>query len=404
VRQQSADERETVLMFRNGQTEEAIARKITGGTFRIIPGGYEEAVSAIVALWEARRAENREREGYSVSLSAPTNYDAHNISIAIRRRRRELGEVGEDCMIVRASDAGGMEARTFDLPLAIGDRVRLFQRTSAVVPENALGVGIGRNGSVLEVRDISKDGLTLRAASGTQGLVPWGNLRDPKSEHILLDYGEVLTTNTAQGSTVSEHIHAMPAGTRLVSAFGAYTSGSRHRERSFIVVSDGAERAEVAARRPLGDRREIMVEDVVANVVRNLSRQPIKESSLALIERAKRLRRGSIRAFQAGAEVMQRPHSSEGPANFARRLQEGRLRENIREKVPAWSTRLKEEAGVLASAAVKTAELVRRIVEALTMRRMRDAQYWRSVAKEAPEQTKGMKIRRDQQPQQKRKL
>ena len=80
------------------------------------------------------------------------------------------------------------------------------------------------------------------------------------------------------------------------------------------------------------------------------------------------------------------------------------MRENIREKVPAWSTRLKEEAGVLASAAVKTAELVRRIVEALTMRRMRDAQYWRSVAKEAPEQTKGMKIRRDQQPQQKRKL
>ena len=404
VRQRVADERETVLMFRNGQTEEAIARKVVDGTMRIVPGGYEEATSAIVALWESRRAENWERQGYSITLSAPTNYDAHNISIAIRRRRRELGEVGEDRMTVRASDAGGMEARTFDLPLAIGDRVRLFQRTNAVVRENALGVGIGRNGSVLEVRDISKEGLTLRAASGTEGLVPWANLRDPKSEHILLDYGEVLTTNTAQGSTVSEHIHAMPAGTRLVSAFGAYTSGSRHREQSFIMVSDGAERAEVAARRPLGDRREIVVDDVIANVARNLSRQPVKESSLALIERAKRLRRGAIRAFQSGAETAQRQPSSGGPSNLAFRFQEGRVREKIREKVPSWGERLKERTDVIASAAAKASELVRRIVETLTARRTRNARYWRGVAKETPEHTKDVKIRRDQQAQQKRKL
>lgn len=404
VRQRRADERETVLMFRNGQTEEAIARKVQDGTFRIIPGGYEEATSAIVGLWESRRAENRERQGYAITLSAPTNYDAHNISIAIRRRRRQLGEVGEDRMTVRASDAGGMEARTFDLPLAIGDRVRLFQRTSAVVRENALGVGIGRNGSVLEVRDISKDGLLLRAASGTEGLVPWVNLRDPKSEHILLDYGEVLTTNTAQGSTVSEHIHAMPAGTRLVSAFGAYTSGSRHREQSFIVVSDGAERAEVAARRPLGDRREIVAEDVIANVVRNLSRQPVKESSLALIERAKRLRRGAIRALQSGAEIKQRHPSGGAPSNFGVRLKDGRAREKIRTSVPSWSGRLKERVGAVASAAVKAANLVVRIVEALKNQRARDARYWSGVAREAPEHMRDESMRRDQQARQKRKL
>jgi hypothetical protein len=80
------------------------------------------------------------------------------------------------------------------------------------------------------------------------------------------------------------------------------------------------------------------------------------------------------------------------------------LRESIREKVPAWSARLKEQTGALASAAAKTAELVKRIVEALTIRRMRDARYWRGVAKEAPEQTKDVKIRPEQNPRQKRKL
>ena len=404
VRQRSADERETVLMFRNGQTEDAIARKAADGTMRIVPGGYEEAVSAIVALWDSRRAENREREGYSITLSAPTNYDAHNISIAIRRRRRELGEVGEDHTVVRASDAGGMEARTFDLPLAIGDRVRLFRRTNAIVPGNPLGVGIGRNGSVLEVRDISKEGLTLRAASGTQGLVPWANLRDTKSEHIFLDYGEVLTTNTAQGSTVSEHIHAMPAGTKLVSAFGAYTSGSRHRERSFIVISDGAERAEVAARRPLGDRREIVVKDVIANVVRNLSRQPIKESSLALIERAKRLRRGSIRAFQASAEAAERRSGGGQPSMFTRRLRDARVREKLRESVPTWGGRLKERAAAVAAAAMTAANMVKDIVDAVALGRRRGHRFWQDVASGSAEQKTNAKAQHDPQPRQTRKL
>ncbi len=210
VRQRDAEERETVLMFRNHRTEEAVARKAANGTLRVVPGGYEEAVDAIVQLWEARRAANQERQDYSITLSAPTNFDAHNVSLAIRQRRRELGEVGEDAIMVRASDVGWPEARTFDLRLAVGDRVRLFRQTVAAAPEGGLGAGIGRNGSVLEIRGISENGLELRTASGREGFVPWDYLRDRQSGRILLDYGEVLTTNTAQGSTVTEHIHAMP--------------------------------------------------------------------------------------------------------------------------------------------------------------------------------------------------
>src|SRR5271165_6953075 len=90
----------------------------------------------------------------------------------------------------------------------------------------------------------------------------------------------------------------MPGGSKLVSAFGAYTSGSRHREQSFIVTSEGAERAEIIGRRPLGDQREVRHGDLLNNVVRNFAQQPEKEAALALIERAAGLRRGAVQAAQ----------------------------------------------------------------------------------------------------------
>ncbi len=50
VRQRDAEDRETTLMFRNGQTEEAVARKVANGTLKLVPGAYEEAVGAVVDL------------------------------------------------------------------------------------------------------------------------------------------------------------------------------------------------------------------------------------------------------------------------------------------------------------------------------------------------------------------
>jgi hypothetical protein len=314
VRQQSELERETVLMFRNSQTADAIARKHADGTLRIVPGGYDEAITHIVDLWQERRMTNAERRNFTLTISAPTNADAHAISLAIRARRQALGEIGEDRITVPACDAGSEETRTFDLALAVGDKVRLFRRTNAQFDAaRPVGSNIGRNGTVLEIRGIDENGLVLRAPSGKQGLVPWDRLKAPGSERILLDYGEALTTNTAQGSTVSEHIHAMPAGSTLVSAFGAYTSGSRHRDKSFIVTSEGAERVEVAGRRPLGDARKIEEADLIANIVRNLSRQPVKEASLDLLERARDVRRGAVRAFQAGVQPFEARRNTDIP-------------------------------------------------------------------------------------------
>jgi hypothetical protein len=305
VRQVEKEERETTLMFRNGETAAAVQRKVENGTLLVTPGGYADAVRNVVDLWQQRRAANAGRDWYAISISAPTNFDAHRLSIAIRNRRRDLGEVGADRITVPATSKGGVDARTYDLPLAEGDRVRLFERTNARFLDTNKGGNIGRNGTVLEVAAINDEGLVLRTREGREGLVKWDSLRSEANGRIRLAYGDVLTTNTSQGSTVSEHIFAVPGGSRQVNAFGAYTSGSRHRDQSFIVTSDGAERQEIAGRRPLGDLRQIREGDVIENVARNFARQPIKEGSLAMLARAENLRTGTIRMMQAGKQRLE---------------------------------------------------------------------------------------------------
>ena len=353
VRQKDAGERETVLMFRNGQTEEAMRRKAENGTFRVVPGGYREAIERIADLWQERREANQDRPNFTVTVSAPTNAEAHDISMAIRERRRAAGELGADRAILAATDGTG--ERQYSLPLAEGDKVRLFKRTNATFEETGRSSNIGQNGTVLEVRQVRDDGLVMRSPSGKEGFVAWEHLRDERGR-VQLAYGEALTTYTSQGSTVPEHIHAMPSGSRMVTAFGAYTSGSRHREQSFIVTSDGAERAEIAGRRPLGDRREIGAADVLANVTRNLFRQNEKESAVSMVERAANLRRGTIRAVQSGLEPMEkRAAASEPQSELANRLQERRLTRALAERLPGLAERLRRHGDTISRVARQAA-------------------------------------------------
>lgn len=336
VRQVEREERETTLMFRNGETTAAVQRKVENGTLRATPGGYEEAVKSVVALWQERREANANRDRYSISISAPTNHDAHQISIAIREKRRELGEIGADRITVPASSKGGVDARQYEMPIAEGDRVRLFDRVNAHFPDTKTRGNIGRNGTVLEVVEVKGEGLVLRNKEGREGLVKWDNLKDDKTGRIKLAYGDVLTTNTSQGATVTEHIFAVPGGSRQVNAFGAYTSGSRHREQSFIVTSDGAERQEVAGRRPLGDKRQVRESDVIENVARNFARQPVKESSLAMIARAENLRTGTVQRMQAGKQRLQQRTVDGKPAStLAATLQSKRDNGNAKGPLPA---------------------------------------------------------------------
>jgi hypothetical protein len=325
LRQQTERERETSLMFREGRAAEALDIKRQDGTAELVPGGYREAVDRVAALWRQRIEANASDATYSLTVSAPTNSDARAIGAAIREQRRAMGQIGTDAVKLKAADQAGT---TYELTLAVGDRVRLFDRATATFTGGTHG-NIGNNGSVLEVRAIGDEGLTLRNAGGREGLVRWDTLRDRVSGRIRLTYGDVLSIDATQGATSTEHINAMPGGTKPVNAFKGYVAESRHRRSTWLIVSDGAERQEVTGRRPLGDPRPVREADVWANVARNLSRQPEKASALAFLERAKALHRGAAGSMQHGLQpAEQRKHEGRDPTTLGRTLQRKRRAEN----------------------------------------------------------------------------
>ena len=348
VRQQSERERATSLLFRDGQAAEALALKRDDGTARLVAGDYHQAVAGIAALWQERRAANAHDSSYSLSVSAPTNWDARAIGGAIREHRRAAGELGPDQVVLRACDQTG---DGYELPLAVGDRVRLFARTNAACADKSRGI-LGNNGSVLEVRAIGAAGVTLRTAGGREGRVAWDTLRDRQSGRIRLSYGDVLTIDATQGLTSTEHIEAMPAGTQAVNAYKAYTAASRHRRATYLVVGEGAERREIAGRRPLGDLRPIREADVWANMARNLSRQPEQDSALAFLERAHALRRDATAALQAGLQpAEQRQAEGQAPTTVMPRLQRRRVVAQVgavAERLAGWTREQEAVLGGLA--------------------------------------------------------
>ncbi|GEO43034.1 hypothetical protein SAE02_71820 [Skermanella aerolata] len=341
VRQQTDRERDIVGAFRGGRVAEAIAMKREDGTVELVPGGYREVAERTASLLADRIKANRDDPKFSITVSAPTNRDAYQISLAIRETRREMGELGRDMVKIGAADRDGTG---YDMKLAKGDRVRLFHSVAA---EGQRGGSIGRNGSILIVVSADKQGMTVRNAKGTEGYVPWKSLT--RDGQIRLAYGEVMTTYTAQGSTSTEHIYAMPAGTKLVTGHSAYSSGTRHKQQSFILISEGAERAEVAGRRSVGNSRPISKDNLWNNVVRNLGRQAEKMTATDFLAKATNLKRGAVRAFQKGlqpGELRQRRGLEPRTAN--RTMQQRREAHGVEKIVSQLQAIAKELAPVVA--------------------------------------------------------
>ena len=106
--------------------------------------------------------------------------------------------------------------------------------------------------------------------------------RQPDSP-VRLSYGYATTVDTAQGSTATEHIHALPGGSQAIHGFKAYTAASRHQKTNWIVVDDASERRQLTSRAMRGHKPEIRERDVWQNISANLARQPVKASALAAL-------------------------------------------------------------------------------------------------------------------------
>ena len=179
-------------------------------------------------------------------------------------------------------DAIDRNGDTYKLPLAVGDRVRLYDRVHDARVSGRKTV-LANNGEVVEIRGLTDQGMIVCNDAGIEGLVAWHKIQARQGAPVRLTYGYATTVDTAQGSTATEHIHALPSGSRAIHGFKAYTAASRHERTTWIIVDEASERRQLASRSMIGQRPEIHEPDVWRQIGENLSRQPQKASALDML-------------------------------------------------------------------------------------------------------------------------
>ena len=297
IRQKTEREREITGLFRAGRAAEALEMKQQDGTAELVAGGRQATVQRVAQLWYQRIEANRGDPEFKLTVSVPTNADAREIGAAIRAARRRAGEIGDDAKILDATDRNG---DTYRLALAVGDHVRLFDRVhDARVPGRK--TVLANNGEVVEIRVLTDDGMIVRNDAGIEGLVAWRKIQARSDAPARLTYGYAMTVDTAQGSTATEHIHAMPGGSQTIHGFKAYTAASRHERTTWIIVDEASERRQLAGRSMIGQRPEIHEPDLWHNIGENLSRQPQKASALDLLQQMAETPQRQQRSVRQGA-------------------------------------------------------------------------------------------------------
>ena len=302
IRQKRQEDRDTARLFRDGKAGDALKRKDERGLLRLTPGGYSDAIKEGVDEWEKRIAANENREKYSIGISVPTNADAHAVGLEIRQRLRAAGRITGGDFRIQAQDQRGI---TYDMDLAVGDTVRLFNRVNARFGKDSRGY-FGENGTTAEIVSIdTMNGLRLKRADGKIGAVKWGSLQDKGSGRVRLAYGSALTIDARQGDTLTDHITILAAGSKAINAFKMYPADTRNREDSVLVVSHGAEKEVVRNRRPLADpwlsgaSEGEMGDAIMDNMARNLSQRPEKGLAVDFLSAGMDVFRGSVNSMQA---------------------------------------------------------------------------------------------------------
>jgi hypothetical protein len=147
---------------------------------------------------------------------------------------------------------------------------------------------LASNGDVVEVRALGAEGMLVRNAAGAEGVVAWRKIQKAPGEPVRLAYGYATTVDVAQGSTATEHIHALLSGSQATHGLKGYVAASRHQRTNWIVIDEASERRQLVGRTMLGHRADIAEHDVWQNIGENLSRQPIKASALASLQQQPR--------------------------------------------------------------------------------------------------------------------
>jgi len=302
----------------------------------------------------------------SVTVSALTNADAAEISKVIRVRLKARGELGADEVIYAAIDNRGEQ---YDLPVAAGDRFRLYKKTAATI-DGKRGF-IGANGDVVEVVRRAEDGLMLRDKDGRVGRVQWRRLRDRDTGRLLLGYGHCLTVDSAQGITSGEHINALPRGSAGITAFKGYVAESRHEHEAWTMVGEWAEHEAERMSRPLGDQRAITEADLWARTARNMAAKPYKSLGIDLIDAQRKGQEAAYDQFICADLRIQRQQAEgrDHGAEFADWQQDEAIRRVLKPRIEALDLAIRRNGEVIEgfrnAVADSLRELGRRMEQAL---------------------------------------
>ncbi|QEO18767.1 MobF family relaxase [Acetobacter vaccinii] len=307
------------------RAREAIAMKCRDGTFRLIGGDHDQVVDEIADFYLRRRdmlTAAGSRRG--ITMSAPTNEDVMALSMAVRSRLRARGEIGEAEIIRPAIDQRG---EVYDLPLSVGDRVRLFDRVQVRVqtPRGLRWRHLGSNGDIVSVAGWDEAGLRLTNSRGLEGLVPWERLADQTSGRTRLGFGHAMTIDAAQGITSDEHINAMPRGTATMTGFTAYVAESRHVQTCWTRIAEAPVREAEQFSRPLGDTTPVTHADLLDRIAADLGRHPYKPVGIDLMKRRLAFEAETARWIRQShtAEAMVQAGQSPGGGWRARKATQG---------------------------------------------------------------------------------
>jgi hypothetical protein len=301
MRQATERGREIAGMFRDGNAEGALAMKREQGHAFLVGGDREQVVARIADLYIERRDVLRATGSKrGISISAPTNDDAAEISQAVRRRLKERGEIAAGEVVYKAIDQRG---QTYDLAIAAGDKLRLFRRTWGAV--DGKKQEIGNNGDVVEVLSQSLTGIRLRTKDGRTAEVEWRRVADEATGRLLLGFGHALTIDSAQGITSDEHINALPRGTSAVTGFTSYVAESRSRGTTWTVISEAALYEAERHRQALGDITPITKDDLWARAAEDMSKKSYKPLATDLLNAARQNRADAVDIFIASNHAIE---------------------------------------------------------------------------------------------------
>ena len=294
VRQNTERERDIAGLFRDGKANEAIAMKLEDRTAELVAGGRDPTIQRIAAKWQELTTADPTLQP---SIGTATNRDAHDIGVAIRKRLQEAGAIGPDRVelaVLRRDDPG-----VHRMALAAGDKIRVFNRVW-------VNGHFASNGDVLDVLDVSDQGMTARNEDGREAFVPWDKLHGRFEATPRLAYGHALTIDASQGATSRIHIDAVLSGSWMQQGGKGYVNESRQIETTYLIVNEAAERKKIYSRIPRGEYRPIQSAEIWKHVADNLSRPSTKASALEFMRVGTEIFRGGIAAFPAALEPAER--------------------------------------------------------------------------------------------------